>query len=171
MESNKFSKGDYVSISCGQTQHSGIIQDVKPGIFPGSVSYQIDNQWYLDPTIRMILSKESYKSKSEFEDYLKRQGFEVNLLGGRSPFQIEAKHKSGIYIYFRSRGKNLASLEVFDNFTPGSKALFPDYLDNDILYETELASIEGYYPGDIDFNEAFYIFYYLWNDAKDLVLE
>lgn len=100
------------------------------------------------------------------ETYLESQGFDVNLCGGMCPFQIEANHRSGISIYFRSR-HTIASLDVYSEHY-GFDGL-PE--DNSIIWSGEFKCWNEPDAGYIDFGEALYVFYSLWNDAKDFVLD
>ena len=99
------------------------------------------------------------------ESYLESQGFDVNLCGGMCPFQIEGNHKSGISIYFRSR-HTIASLEIYSEHY-GFNTL-PE--DEALLWTGEFECWDEPDAGYLDDAEAFYVFYSLWNDAKDLVL-
>lgn len=100
-------------------------------------------------------------SEEAFELYLINNGFEVNLLGGLCPFQIEANHKSGISIYFRARGA-LVSLEVFDEW------YFWDDLPSDelLLWSGKFSCYKKFEASWLDFSDAFYAFHSLWSDAK-----
>lgn len=105
--------------------------------------------------------------KSHLDSYLKSQGFDVNFCGGMCPFQIEANHYSGISVYFRSR-YTIASLEVYsehyDDFSGLPK-------DESIIWSGEFECWDDPDAGYIDFDEAFYVFYSLWNDAKNFIFD
>ena len=106
------------------------------------------------------------EKQSALESYLESQGFEVNLWGGMCPFQIEANHKTGISVYFRSR-HTIASLDIYSehyDYVSGLPA------DNSIVWSSEFECWEDPDAGYLDPDEAFYVFYFLWNDAKDFVL-
>lgn len=105
--------------------------------------------------------------ENELEQYLQREGFDVMMAGGRCPFQIEANHRSGISIYFRSRDTT-ASLEVYRQHYNYDDDL-PE--DEEILWQSEYNCWEKYEAGWIDWSEAFYVFYSLWIEAKAWVLD
>jgi hypothetical protein len=97
--------------------------------------------------------------------YLKTEGFSVSLCGGQCPFQIEANHQSGISIYFRSRHTS-ASLEVFDRHYD----YFSGLPDSEPIAFGEVEIWDEPEAGYIDDKEAFQVFYYLWSDIKDSLI-
>jgi len=106
------------------------------------------------------------KKQNALESYLESQGFEVVLLGGMCPFQIEANHRTGISVYFRSR-HTIASLDIYSEHYHYVSGL-PD--DDSIVWSSDFECWEDPDAGYISPSEAFYTFYSLWNDAKDFVL-
>lgn len=104
-------------------------------------------------------------SEEQLNQYLKKEGFDINQCGGMCPFQIEANHKSGISIYFRSR-HTLAYLEIYNQHYDYFSGLPDNPIDGG-----EIEAWEDPDAGYIDFDEAFYVFYWLWSDIKDNVLE
>lgn len=99
------------------------------------------------------------------EQYLKNQGFDILMIGGQCPYQIEANHQSGISAYFRSR-HTAACLEIYE----GHYDIFSGLPDDNPLIETEIEAWKEPDAGYIDDEEAFQVFYYLWSDIKDLVI-
>ena len=110
----------------------------------------------------MLLLKEGY----DITKFLKFHGFDWLLWGGLCPFQIEANHMSGIYVYFRSR-HTTASLEVY----PYHHDAYNSLPDDDPIWEGEFTCWEEPYAGYLESDEAAYVFHSLWTDAKDYVLE
>lgn len=97
--------------------------------------------------------------------YLNSQSFDVLSCGGWCPFQIEANHKSGISLYFRARGE-VASLEIYSE-----QIEFELPEENEIIWRGEYKNWEFPEAGYIGLDEAFYVLYSLWSDAKDLVVD
>lgn len=95
------------------------------------------------------------------ERFLLQEGYlkDSIVIGGVAPFVIEAEHPKGYSIYFRSRG--CTSLKVYTGN-------YEDTWENKELF---LADID--IPGEyiFDESEAFQIFYYHYNDLKDLLVE
>lgn len=98
----------------------------------------------------------------ELESYLERAGFEVNLVGGSCPFQIEANHRDGFSIYFRSRHE-CAVLEVYDCHYDYFSGL-PG--DDELIWADEFCCWDEPNAGYLDFDEAFYVFWSLWSEAR-----
>lgn len=105
--------------------------------------------------------------REALEGFLKSKGFDVEMLGGQCPFQIEANHCSGLSVYFRSRGQT-ASLEIYNEHYDYFSGL-PD--DSALVWTGRFQCWEPYMAGYLDFLEAFYVFYQLWSDAKEIVEE
>ncbi|WP_017302534.1 hypothetical protein [Nodosilinea nodulosa] len=100
-------------------------------------------------------------------------GFDnILMIGGRCPFQMELGHESGIYVYFRARGSK-AEIEAY-NVDPSD----PRWIEGLPPYELSLMFAiaqywleDSYAAGYIEPDEALYVFYQLWSDIKDFILE
>lgn len=104
-------------------------------------------------------------TRTQLEDYLEKEGFNVDFLGGQCPFQIEADHKSGISIYLRARYSKVVLAVYDEHYTYGSG--LPD--DDCLLWSDSFQCWDEYGASYIDYPEAFYVFYSLWSDAKDWI--
>lgn len=101
------------------------------------------------------------------ELYLESLGFEVLMIGGQCPFQIEANHRTeNICIYFRARHRT-ASLDIF---TEGiSYDSFPG--GENLLWSGEIQNWPEPMAGYIDYEDAFYVFAALWRDGKEFAFD
>lgn len=93
-------------------------------------------------------------------------GFDVQMIGGMCPFQIEANHKDGYSIYMRCRGKT-CSLDVYNCHYDYDSGL-PDK-DEYLIWEGWFNCWGDYEAGYVTPNDADYVFSMLWANAKELV--
>lgn len=114
-----------------------------------------------------MFSDDEINDFKNFQQRLAEKGFEVLMIGGFCPFQIEANHKSGISVYMRSRHQT-ASLEVYDcQMESGLNVVLPD--DKHIIWEGEFDCFEEFEAGYISANQADYAFSQLWADALERI--
>ncbi len=99
-------------------------------------------------------------------NYLNSLSFDVLSCGGWCPFQIEANHSSGISLYFHARGE-IATLTVYSTWL-----VFNELLDDsEIIWEGWYKNWDFPDAGYIGLDEAFYVLYSLWSNAKDFVFD
>ena len=114
-----------------------------------------------------MFSDDEINDFKTLQQRLVEKGFEVLMIGGSCPFQIEANHKSGISVYMRSRHQT-ASLDVYDcQMDSGLDAGLPD--DKHIIWEGEFDCFEKFEAGYISANQADYVFSQLWADALERI--
>lgn len=106
-----------------------------------------------------------FSLQSDLELYLEKEGFTPLLIGGCPCFQIEANHISGISIYFRSY--NNISIEVYNVHLD---FFFTLPTDQHLLYEYDLDLWKDVDLECLNFSEALYVLYWLWNDIKEVFL-
>lgn len=91
--------------------------------------------------------------------YLEKEGFEVFRCGGLCPFEIDALHYTGLSVYLKCR-QNRATLYIYKDE------------DQEIeIHNTMFQSWQKPDAGYLEEDEAFYVFYSLWSDARDFVFE
>lgn len=107
-------------------------------------------------------------SENSLESYLELQGFDVLMCRGSCPFQICANHKSGISTYFRSRHET-AYVEIYSELFSYTDDSLPS--DESIIWDGKFMCWKDPSAGYLQADEVFYVFYLLWSDAKDYVLD
>ncbi len=105
------------------------------------------------------------------DNYLEKEGFKLQRRV-RCPYQFEVDHSLGFSIYFCCNN-DLASIEIYDQpLSYPNRLRWLDLGDESLLLEAEWDLEKDVFEGAyLEHWEAFYLFWMLWSDVKDIVLE